>query len=140
MTTRFTIDGSDALENELAELCARAKDGILRIIPPRKLHALLLGGGYGRGEGGVLKTSAGDKPYNDLEFYVFLRGNRLLNTRRFRGPLDDLGRRLSRDAGLHLEFKIDSLVRWRRSSVSMFSYDVVSGHRVIFAPAATARA
>ena len=49
MTPRFTIDGSDALELELLSLCDRARAAILGIIPARKIHALVLGGGYGRG-------------------------------------------------------------------------------------------
>ena len=45
-----------------------------------------LGGGYGRGEGGVLRSpeSGEDQPYNDLEFYVFTRGSALIAERRFR--------------------------------------------------------
>ena len=51
-------------------------------IPENRLEAVVLGGGYGRGEGGVLKTEAGDRFYNDLEFYVFVQGPRLLNDAR----------------------------------------------------------
>ena len=36
-----------------------------------KLRAVVLGGGYGRGEGGVRHTPAGGKLYNDLDFFVF---------------------------------------------------------------------
>ena len=36
-----------------------------------KLAGVVLGGGYGRGEGGVLRTPEGDKLYNDLDFFVF---------------------------------------------------------------------
>ncbi len=103
------------------------------ILPAEKLQAVVLAGGYGRGQGGVLKTDSGDHPYNDLEFYLFLHGNPLLNDRRFRHPLDHLGEELS--AGLHVEFKIDSLDRLRRSAISMFSYDLVAGHRIILGPA-----
>jgi hypothetical protein len=132
MKMRFTIDGSDALENRLDELCDRVLRGVQEIVPPRELEALVLGGGYGRGEGGVLNTPDGDEPYNDLEFYVFIRGNRLWQTYKNRGVLEQLAAYLSAGAGLHVEFKIDSLARLRRSPVSMFSYDLVARHRVLF--------
>jgi rhamnosyltransferase len=128
---RFTMDGSQDLENHLARICEKVREGVRTIIPENKLEAVVLGGGYGRGQGGVLKTNSGDAPYNDLEFYVFLRGNRVLNERRYHGPLEDLGELLSDEAGLHVEFKVDSLKRLRRSPVSMFSYDLVSGHRTL---------
>src|SRR6267154_3711417 len=131
-TTRFTIDGSAALEAHLAVTCSRVLSAIQSIVPARKLQALVLGGGYGRGEGGVLKTLKGDKPYNDLEFYLFLRGNRLLNARKYGRALDQLGQGLSPLAGLHVEFKIDSLQKLQQSSISMFSYDLVLAHRIVF--------
>lgn len=105
---------------------------MLRVVPRNKLEGLVLGGGYGRGEGGVLRTKLGDEPYNDLEFYVFMTGNRLWNERIYGQKLRQLGERLSPEAGLHVEFKIDSIPRLERSSVSIFSYDLVSGHKVIF--------
>ncbi len=128
---RFTIDGSDELERYLARTCERVHTRVQEIIPPARIEGLVLGGGYGRGEGGVLHTPEGDRPYNDLEFYVFLRGSRLFNERKYAAALNDLGERLSPEAGLHVEFKIDSLARFRRSPVSMFSYDLVCGHRIL---------
>lgn len=130
--SRFTLDGDDALEERLARICVKVLAGVRDLVPKDKLEALVLGGGYGRGQGGVLKTPTGDAPYNDLEFYVFLRGNRVLNERKFGWRLNELGERVSPDAGLHIEFKVDSLARLRQSPVSMFSYDLVCGHRVFF--------
>jgi hypothetical protein len=131
MNKRFTIDGSDTLELRLDSLCREVAQAVLRVIPASKLEALVLGGGYGRGEGGVLKTHSGDEPYNDLEFYAFLRGNRMLNERRFRRPLGALAEQLSLDAGIHIEFKCDSIQRLECTPVSMFTYDLVAGHNPV---------
>jgi hypothetical protein len=132
MKTRFTIDGSGPLEDRLERLCGDVKRRVTELIPRQKLAAIVLGGGYGRGEGGVLRTEAGDQPYNDLELYVFLRGHRLWQQHRFGHKLRELGDVLSNEAGLHVEFKIEGVERLQRSPVSMFSYDLVSGHRVLF--------
>lgn len=128
---RFTLDGSDALENHLAQMSGKVLIGVQAIIPREKLEALVLGGGYGRGQGGVLKVNSGDAPYNDLEFYVFMRGNRVFNERKYHEALRDSGEVLSGEAGIHVEFKVDSLERLRRSPVTMFSYDLLSGHRIL---------
>ncbi len=132
MNKRFTIDGSAELEKRLEQLCDRVREGVTAAIPAKEIDAIVLGGGYGRGEGGVLRDDMEDKPYNDFEFYVFLRGSRVLNDRRHRGKLHELGERLSVDAGMAVEFKIDVIDRWKDSAVTMFSYDLVAGHRVIF--------
>ena len=126
---RFTIDGSDELERHLARACEQVRTEVLALVSAQRLEAILLGGGYGRGEGGVLKTETGDRPYNDLEFYVCLRGSQLLNERRYSGALHTLAQKLSTAVGVDVEFKLVSLRKLRRSPVSMFYYDLVMGHR-----------
>ncbi|PYJ81282.1 MAG: hypothetical protein DME22_21485, partial [Verrucomicrobia bacterium] len=126
---RFTVDGSDELETHLERTCRKTLAGVQHLIPERKLEGLLLAGGYGRGEGGVLRTETGDEPYNDLEFYVFLRGNNFLNEHRYQPGLQDLAEHLSPAARVEVEFKILSLNKLRRSPVSIFYYDLVMGHR-----------
>jgi hypothetical protein len=129
---RFTIDGNEALEKHLERTCWRVVAGILRIVPVKALQAVLLGGGYGRGEGGVLKTDSRDLPYNDLEFYVCIRGARWLNVQRYSRPLHSLAHELSSSAGVHVEFKVMSIETLRESPVSMFYHDLVMGHRCLW--------
>lgn len=121
--SRYTRDGSDALEREIEALCRKVAEGVSRRVPAARLEGVLLGGGYGRGEGGVWRTPQGDRPYNDLEFYVFVRGGTSVP------GLHELGEALTREAGIEVEFKRMSLARLRRSPPSMFYYDLVVGHR-----------
>ena len=127
---RFTIDGDDGLEARIAGFCATASHGVQRIVRRRKLEALWLGGGYGRGEGGVLRLPGGDQPYNDLEFYIFIRGNRLLSRRLYGPPLRALAEAMGQTARIDVEFHIESCAHLRRCPPSMFYYDLVAGHYV----------
>ncbi len=137
---RFTIDGDTALEEHLTATCERIAAGLRGLLPPRKLEAVLLGGGYGRGEGGVLRTSEGDHAYNDLEFYVCLRGNRHVNERLHGRALHVLGEILTPQAGVDVEFRITSLRELAAAQISMFSYDLICGHRFLIGnPAQVAR-
>jgi hypothetical protein len=129
---RFTRDGDDALEWHLERTCARIVSGIRGLIPPAKLEAIILGGGYGRGEGGVLRDGKGDRPYNDLEFYVSVRGSRHINEVRYRRRLEVLGEILTHLADVEVEFKITSLAQMAARPVSMFSYDLATGHRLLW--------
>ena len=73
MTAAYTLVPSP----RIAELLDRALVGIAADIGALKLpglRAVVLGGGYGRGEGGVLHTASGDALYNDLDFFVFSSG------------------------------------------------------------------
>jgi len=128
---RYTTDGDASLEAHLDAVCARVRDGVTRIISERELHGILLGGGYGRGEGGVLRTPDGDLPYNDLEFYVFVRGSALPAERRHGAALRELGHALEEFAGIEVEFKLVNRRGLQRSGTTMFFHDLVSGHRVV---------
>lgn len=129
---RFTLDGDDALERHLELTCARVLSGLRGSIPASRLEAVLLGGGYGRGEGGVWRDAAGDRPYNDLEFYVAIEGNRHLSEFLFQTRLHVLAEILTKLAGVEVEFKITSLAELTRRPISMFSYDLVVGHRLLW--------
>lgn len=128
MNARFTVDGSDALEARLEKLCDSVADSVRRIVPAEHLEGVLLGGGYGRGEGGVLRVEE-DLPYNDLEFYVLIRGPVPLSERRYGHALHALGEELTPRIGIEVEFKILSCDKLRSSPTSMFYYDLVVGHR-----------
>ena len=91
--------------------------------------ALVAVGGYGRGEGGVLRTPAGDHPYNDLEFYIFVRGRPWWSELRYAKPLLEFSERLAPIARVELEFKMISQAKIRRSPQSLFYHDLVMGHR-----------
>src|SRR5262249_43517845 len=114
---RFTRDGSDELENHLECTCHEVLEKTREIVPDDQIEALLLGGGYGRGEGGVLSTDLGDKPYNDLDFYLLLHGNRWLNERRYGARLGALGHALTLKTAAEVEITISSIRNLRRSPV-----------------------
>jgi hypothetical protein len=129
---RYTLDGDRDLESHLELTCARIVSAIRGLVPGRKLESVLLGGGYGRGEGGVLAGPDGHHPYNDLEFYVAIRGNRHLNEVLYHRRLEVMAEILTHLAGVEVEFKITSLAEMAAKPVSMFSYDLASGHRVLW--------
>ncbi len=126
---RYTVDGSDALEDQLYISCESVRRAVLQRLPPASIEGLLLGGGYGRGEGGVLQTRDAEHPYNDLEFYAFVHGNRHAFEFRHRDTFERLSHDLSPAVGLEVEFKIMSLDELRRTPISMFFYDMIAGHK-----------
>src|SRR6266404_5113928 len=58
----FTLDGSEELERRLADTCDTVWAEVLALVSAERLGGLALGGGYGRGEGGVVETEHGDEP------------------------------------------------------------------------------
>ncbi len=130
--TRFTLDGSDKLEADLNQICQKVLAEVLDLAPRKKLQGVLLGGSYGRGEGGVWRTRSGERPYSNLQFYIFLRGSQWLNEQKNGDVFNDLAKGLSATFKIPVEFKVLSLSGLRRSGPNMFYYDLVSRHRWIW--------
>lgn len=88
--------------------------------------ALLLAGGYGRGEGGIFRpsTDAPPKLYNDLEFYLF-------GENAGGAAIDRWVHEGERRLGIEVEFKVMSPGAFSRSRPSMFYYDLLAKHVLV---------
>lgn len=99
------------------------------------IWVLLLAGGYGRGEGGVFRADEDAEPqlYNDLEFYLLVKdGARVDPLERWCAAQSHRG---DEALGIEVEFKILSEKAFRAAEPSMFYYDLLAAHRVVFGPA-----
>ncbi len=70
---KYTLSGSQEFDNLIDEQLLQIKDEILTLIPAKDIAAILLGGGYGRGEGGVLEEDGKEYLYNDYDLFVILK-------------------------------------------------------------------
>ena len=68
------------------------------------LQAVVLGGGYGRGEGGILHTPAGPRLYNDLDFFVFSEGADIESAMIIDRTLKGLAGRREKGLGIAVDF------------------------------------
>jgi len=84
---------------EISELLDRALPAIADSIDGMGLQ-----GGYGRGEGGVLRTPDGDRLYNDLDFFVFTDGAGSRERRRIQEELGRLSQQWETRLGVALDF------------------------------------
>ena len=96
------------------------------------IAALVLAGGYGRGEGGVFRRDNNSTPelYNDLEFYLIAHPHAPF------GPLQAWCTQHAHDGdallGIEVEFKILRTTQLEGGSPAMFYYDLLSAHRLVF--------
>jgi hypothetical protein len=73
---RLTVAGSPAFESELQQALLHLAGDVQRVLG-HQLVALLLGGGYGRGEGAVVRHQGRERPYNDLDLTLVVTQRRL---------------------------------------------------------------
>ena len=92
---------------ELAELLDHVRAGVaaeVEALRLPKLAEVVLGGGYGRGEGGVRHTGQGDKLYNDLDFFVFSDRASKRERRAIEAALKPVSERWEKKLGIAVDF------------------------------------
>lgn len=97
------------------------------------VEALVLSGGYGRGEGGVFRGADGRATlYNDLEFYVLLRRASAAAGSWCHAEAESG----TRELGIDVEFKLLAADALRGAEPSMFYYDLASASTTVWGDAA----
>ena len=98
-----------------------------------KLAAVVLGGGYGRGEGGVCRTPQGDRPYNDLDLFVFSDGASRGEARRIAAELAKLAERWGQRIGVAVDLSpVKELRSLPRVANKLMYQELVRGWRPIW--------
>lgn len=100
-----------------------------------RVVALMLSGGYGRGEGGVFRDEDGSpRLYNDLEFYL------VVDRRETVEPATAWARHEAETGehavGIEVEFKVVTATELLDATPSMFYYDLLAAHEWIAGDAA----
>lgn len=103
-TARFTIDGGMELERRIAQDVRMISDAAVNSVGARDLTAVILGGGYGRGEGAVSREGGTESVYNDYDFFVVTPTTSRRGNARIAAILRETGKRLEPEVGVHVDF------------------------------------
>ena len=131
----FFVDDEPALAARLEDFLTR----LARDIEVQSWHAgaaaLVLAGGYGRGEGGVFRAAEGASAelYNDLEFFLFLKTG--ADTKAAAVWCERWEKSGTVELGIDVEFKRDAASVLRTGSPTMFWHDLLQGHRMVWGDA-----
>jgi hypothetical protein len=128
---RYTLDGDTSVEariNRDQELVAEAVQAILE---PPGFRALVLMGGYGRGEGGYVTTGGGPAPYNDYDYFVVVRGVDRAQRDAFNRSLVEQAKALEISVGVEVDFALLHEERLPSAEYSLMNAEMIWGHRVV---------
>ena len=106
--------------------------GEVRDALSNNLEALILGGGYGRGEGGVVEFDGIERPYNDLDLTLVVKRPYHVNQR----ALNGVKREYENAAKIEIDFSrpltISHIRKWPHR---LMWHDLLNGHKVLAGPA-----
>ncbi len=131
--SRYTVYGKEIdklIDSHLEEVAQET----VSIVGENNLEAVILCGGYGRGEGGVYIDSAGDENLeNDYDFMAVVKQMSRKKKMFFKARLDALGEQLGKKYGIHVDFgPLKTIDDMRKADFTLFNYELKYGHIVIY--------
>jgi hypothetical protein len=128
---RYTFDGDAEVESRVAKDQALIADAVTALIPAERFVALVLMGGYGRGEGGYVVTEHGPAPYNDYDYFIIVRGVAGAQRATLLQRLEGLSLALAERVGVDVDFALLPVGRLKRAEFSLMNAEMRWGHRVV---------
>ena len=125
---RFVARDSPAVDALVADAVAKIGAEIEALRVP-DLDGVVLGGGYGRGEGGVLSEGAGDRPSNDLDFFaITVPGASTGGLRAVADALAPVGEAWTARLGVDVDFVVRTPWRIRHDQVRVMIQELIRGY------------
>ena len=127
MNPTYACDGSAEFNRRLHEVVERIAADAEKTLGDN-LVSLILGGGYGRGEGGVQTVDGVEMPYNDLDFTLVVRNKSTVPW----SELDAISHRYADELKIHVDFSrpltLQDIQVWPHW---LMWYDLLNGHIVL---------
>lgn len=127
---RYTLDGDDAVEARIAEDQRVIADAVTAILQPPAFRALVMMGGYGRGEGGFVNGPDGPGPYNDYDYFVVVRGMDRAARDALATKLAEAAQELEHKVGVEVDFALLQDEKLARAEYSLMNAEMLWGHMV----------
>lgn len=129
----FTMIRDPAVDALLAEMLAGLRQDIATLSPGPGLAAVFLGGGYGRGDGGVIDRGGRRLPYNDMDFFVFSDGMDKKSRRALDAALAGLAETWSARVGIDVDFApVRELSTLSVMPVTLMYQELREGHVLVW--------
>jgi hypothetical protein len=131
--SRYTVFGSEEIDRTIDSHMKTLVSAALAAVGDRHLAAIILGGGYGRGEGGVTIRAGKESLYNDYDIFVVSNGLSMSGKREMSAKFSVLSARLSEEFGIEVDFSPPKNVsELRRLDYEMVWYEGKKGHIVLW--------
>lgn len=132
---RFTVDGSQDLEDRISQDMLEIHKEVLNRVGDRDIAGLILGGGYGRGEGGVFIDNGIEQVYNDYDFFVIVPYRSRSRRKKLMKDLAEVKSVMEPRCGIHVDFS----PAMPQASLVYLPYELMfmelkAGHHVVIGP------
>ena len=135
-SNRYTPDGDAAVESRIDSDQQLIAAAVMDAVPASHFRALVLIGGYARGEGGFRHVDARPEPYNDYDYFVVVRGMNHAGIQTLKASLLELGHLLTARVGVEVDLAVLKEETLPGAEYSLMHAEMLWGHKVVAGEAA----
>jgi len=128
---KLTIVGSSKLEASLSLVLDNIAKNIQQRIDENLYEAVILIGGYGRGEGGVVIIDNVEFPHNNFDFLVISKTISKDKEELLETQLSNIFNKHTKAINIEVEFSIMSSKKLKNMQPLVITYDMKYGHKLI---------
>jgi hypothetical protein len=128
---RYTPDGDAMVESRIAYDQQLVAAVVMDAVPAAHFRALVLIGGYARGEGGYRYVEGKPEPYNDYDYFVVVGDMDQGGLRTLKQQLEDVGHALTARVGVEVDLAVLKEETLPRAEYSLMHAEMLWGHRVV---------
>ena len=128
----FTYCGEASAEQVVKDILSKVATEIIGSIPSKISKSLILLGGYGKGEGGMIRRENSYIPHNNFDLLLVTSRNSLLSSSDIDERIQQKVRRLEKDLDIGIDISIMPEYKLRKMPTRVFSYDMKEGHRTLY--------
>ncbi|MEA2012949.1 MAG: hypothetical protein U9O87_07730, partial [Verrucomicrobiota bacterium] len=133
MNLKYTVYGDSAFDKKIDGDMKLISETVLAGVDKNDITALILGGGYGRGEGGVISHDGKMQLYNDYDFFVITENVSMQRRNELNRELYEISEGLTEKIGIDVDFgPAVNKSRIPKTTFTMMWYELKNGHYVIY--------
>jgi len=128
---RYTHGGNTEVEARIAMDQSLIKIYVKDAVPNQIFLALVLMGGYGRGEGGYRLVDGKPAPYNDYDYFLVVKGLGRKEAAALQADLHEVAERLSQIVGVEVDLAVLRQESLSSAPFTLMNAEMKWGHRVV---------
>lgn len=132
---KFTAKGSSEIERTIEQMVQKLADAFAQELSSIQYTALVMIGGYGRGEGGVVTDAGGERPHNNFDFVLFTKKMNDKDNEQLKQKLVEAINPVVGEIEMAVDLSVLSTTKVQRSDCRIIWYDMRFGHKTILGDA-----
>jgi hypothetical protein len=133
MKLKYTVSGDKKFDDKIDKDMKLVTETILATLPGEDIAAIILGGGYGRGEGGVVHSNGKMFLYNDYDMFMVTENISAAKKSEYNSVIFEVSEKLSEKIGIDVDFgPIKNRNELPEMPFTLMYYELKEGHKVTY--------